>query len=140
MILLSIIFSAILFFFIGYKICYRRYKSKLQFFSKEKGGGRYGTIRVTGGYSSSKSGTIEFREIARSTSPGSNQYSGDKKWIKIEIIDVYPDNGSTESSVLSALNYQNWILDSNSSDTYYITWYDDSSQRVRDEKINQILK
>ena len=119
---------------IGYNKCYKLYKNKIEFFSKEKGG-RFGTIRITGSSYGGSCGTIEFREVARSVRKISSET---KTWIKIDIIDVYPDSGNSKQKVLSGLRYDEWILENDS--RYEITWYEDNSQRIRDERINEILK
>jgi len=54
---------------------------------------------------------------------------------KVRVIRVCSCAGSKESGdkVLSSKNFNDWIK------TSRITWYDDNSQRMRDDKIKQIL-
>jgi hypothetical protein len=128
-IILSAAISMVASFFVFKKIFLKKYHKQISFYNsliKEKGTGRYGIIRVK------NSGTVEFREILNT-----------KEWIKIDILNICPDDGHTETEVLHAISYKGWVkveTDSTRSyNDYYIEWFSDNSMRLRDEKIKEIV-
>ena len=110
-------------FFIFKKFFFNKYSKQIEFYNSlknEKGTGRYGIVRIKG------KGTIEFQEVIDT-----------KDWIKINIINVYPDNSTTESEVLESISFKGWIASVHND--YYIEWFSDNSMRLRDEKIKEIV-
>lgn len=114
------------------KLTKSKYIRYLNLFNKvtKDGSGRFGVVKV--GYK----GFIEFREIAQSTD------GLGRKWIKIDILDIFPGNNYSKSEILEEIKGGPWIAENincSSAYDYYISWFDDNSQRMRDEKIKQIL-
>lgn len=107
---------------ISYLLGRKSYKNYITNFFKT-GKGKFGIIVYTA-YSSIDH-VIEVEEIEK---------AGDLT--KVRVVRVCSCAGSKESGdkVLSRKSFNEWVK------TKEITWYDDNSQRMRDEKIKQILE
>jgi len=107
---------------ISYLLGRKSYKNYITNFFKT-GKGKFGIIVYTA-YSSIDH-VIEVEEIEK---------AGDLT--KVRVVRVCSCAGSKESGdkVLSRKSFNEWVK------TQSITWYDDNSQRMRDEKIKQILE
>ena len=107
---------------ISYLLGRKSYKNYITNFFKT-GKGKFGIIVYTA-YSSIDH-VIEVEEIEK---------AGDLT--KVRVVRVCSCAGSKESGdkVLSRKSFNEWVK------TQSITWYDDNSQRMRDEKIRQILE
>jgi hypothetical protein len=106
---------------ISYFIGRNSYKNYINNFFKT-GKGKFGIIIYTA-YSSIDH-VVEVEEL---------ESAGDLT--KVRVVRVCSCAGSKESGdkVLSRKNFNEWVHTKN------ITWYDDNSQRMRDEKLKQLL-
>jgi hypothetical protein len=106
---------------ISYFIGRKSYKNYIKNFFKT-GKGKFGII-VYHSYSTVDH-VIEVEEI---------ESAGDLTKVRVvRVCSCVGDNDST-SKVLSSKSFNEWVPCKN------ITWYDDNSQRMRDEKLKQIL-
>lgn len=88
----------------------------------KKGTGRYGIIKFVNGYGGTRY-IIEIEEI---------EVAGDLT--KVNVIGVSTNYGDKDSQEKILSKFNEWV------DTRKIVWYDNNSQRIRDEKLEQILK
>ena len=136
--IISILSVLILGLIIGWKIGSKRtlsiLKHKTSFydsFVNEPGTGRYGIIRVNSSYKNY--GTIEVREIA---SAYKKTHSGDEKWVKIQMLKIYQDEGEEKKTIKQILNqygYSEWCPERE------IIWFTDNDSRIRDERLKNLL-
>lgn len=106
---------------ISYLIGRKSYKNYITNFFKT-GKGKYGII-VYYSYSSVDH-VIEVEEI---------ESAGDLTKVRVVRVCSCAGDSDSKSKVLSSKNFNEWV------ETKKITWYDDNSQRMRDEKLKQLL-
>jgi len=124
MIYFFIILSLIVGVTIGYFISKKR--TTKQIYNKlKKGTGRMGIIRVHDSWANA-AGIIEVEELEVAD-----------EMTKVIIHDVIPDRASqvkSKDELLKKWGGNDWVK------TIYITWYDSNTQKIRDHKLEEILK
>lgn len=120
--LIIILTLSVLMFFLGTLIGYLKYR---RFIINKlcKGTGKMGIIHFKS-FSASLDFKMEIEEI---------ESAGD--FVKVKVIDVKINTGSIydRQHLLKSVNFNEWVYKS------LIIWYDDNSQRIREEKINSIF-
>lgn len=106
---------------ISYLLGRKSYKNYITNFLKT-GKGRFGIVVFT--YSSEITHVVEIEEI---------ESAGNLTKVRVIRVCSCADCKESDNKVLSNKSFNEWIK------TSRITWYDDNSQRMRDEKIKQIL-
>jgi len=120
MILIPIILTLITLpigFFIGKSYFYKQFKDALS-----KGKGKYGIITY---YSyNSIDYVVEFEEL---------ESTGDLTKVRIIRVCSCYGNKLSDEQILKSKSFNEWV------ETEKITWFNDNSQRLRDEKIKELL-